>query len=64
LYTRDVVPNNVVREVVEAVMIELDLLRQSHPALSDIEPESLATLAASVPSHNAAREVFAAEGLN
>lgn len=64
LYTRDAVPDDVVRELVEAVLSEIDLLRQSHPALANITTEEIHGMDTGVPSHRAATDVFVAEGMN
>lgn len=63
LFTRDVVPDQVVRDLVQAVMEELAYVQAAHPALADLQPYSMATQGLGAPLHDAAAAIFAAEGL-
>ncbi len=64
LFTRDVVPDAVVRDVVEAVLGNLDLVRAAHPALADLSPDLLHPTRLGVPVHIAAEKSFTAKDLN
>lgn len=63
LFTRDVVPDQVVRDLIQAVIEELAHVQAAHPALGNLQPHSMATQGLGAPLHDAAAAFFAAEGL-
>ena len=63
MLTRDVVPDHIVRELVEAVIDDFARVRAAHPATSDLEPSQMAIKGLGAPLHDAATAVFAAEGV-
>ena len=62
LVTRDLVPDAVVRDVLEAVLTDLPLIRAAHPSLASLEPRDMATEGHGAPLHDAALAYFKERG--
>ncbi len=62
LVTRDLVPDIVVRDVLEAIFKDLPLIRAAHPSLASLEPRGMATEGHGAPLHAAALAYFEERG--
>lgn len=58
LVTRQEVPDEIVAEVISAVIDELPTIREAHPSLASLEPELMATEGHGAPLHPGARAIF------
>lgn len=62
LVTRDLVPDIVVRDVLDAIMEDLPRIRSAHPSLASLEPRDMATEGHGAPLHEAALAFFKERG--
>lgn len=58
LVTREVTPDDVVQDVIDAMLHDIDLLRAVHPALKSLDPAGMATEGLGAPLHDAAAQLF------
>ena len=63
LVTREEMPDEIVREVVAAVIDELPILRAAHPSLEALQPEEMEPDGFGAPIHEGARAYFEQRGL-
>ena len=62
LVTRSIVPDDVVDDVLTAIMNDLHLIRATHPSLATLDPRVMATVGHGAPLHKAAAAYFAERG--
>jgi TRAP transporter TAXI family solute receptor len=62
LVTREEMPDEIVRDVVAAVIGELPILRAAHPSLASLQPEEMVPDGNGAPVHEGAKAYFEARG--
>lgn len=63
LVTRDIVPDDIVRDVISAVLKELPQLQAAHPSLAGLDPQQMAIEGHGAPLHDGASSYFEERGL-